>query len=77
MGLLMHHIHKIEPVPLFAVRDELKVVEVGVVGGRDLDVVEVPRDLAVLALDGALELELGPLLLSPALEALGELAGLG
>ena len=52
-------------------------MEVGVVDGRDLDVVEEPGDLAVLALDGALQLELGPLLLPTALEALRELARLG
>ena len=52
-------------------------MKVGVVGGGDLDVVEVPRDFAVLVLDGAFELELGPFLFSPAFEALGELARLG
>ena len=62
--------------PLSLVLDELEVVEVLVVPGRDLDVVEEPLDDAVRALDGAVQVEGGLLFLATGLQHLRELARL-
>ena len=70
----LHSILTFNISPLPPLLNELKVVKVVVVPWRDLDVVVVPRHLPVRALDGAVQLEGGVLLLATGLEHLREFA---